>query len=346
MHAAARRAAAQDRAVHQRRGARRDLRGGLRRHLQDSDAAARAGSRRHRGRQAAPRRCRPPTSPSGARWWRPSRIPRRSVDIGMVGKYVQIRDSYISLNEALMHGGIQDAHARQHPLFRVAGHRAQRPAPAQRTWTRSWCRAGSATAASRARSRRCAMRASTRIPVSRHLPRHAAGDHRVRPARARPEGRQQHRVRPRHEPSGDRADHRMAGPRAAQQVRDREFAPWAAACARVRRRLLLGRAHCARDALRQGLDHASGTAIATSSTTHYLDELPPAGLSFSGFLGATVWWSSSSSETIRGSWRASSIPEFTSTPRDGHPLFAGFVRAARAYRAALAARPRRGMNAG
>jgi CTP synthase len=27
-------------------------------------------------------------------------------------------------------------------------------------------------------------------------------------------------------------------------------------------------------------------------------------------------------------------PEFTSTPRDGHPLFTGFVRAARAYRAA------------
>ena len=29
------------------------------------------------------------------------------VDIAMVGKYVQIRDSYISLNEALMHGGIK-----------------------------------------------------------------------------------------------------------------------------------------------------------------------------------------------------------------------------------------------
>jgi CTP synthase len=27
-------------------------------------------------------------------------------------------------------------------------------------------------------------------------------------------------------------------------------------------------------------------------------------------------------------------PEFTSTPRDGHPLFSGFVRAARNYRAA------------
>ena len=28
-------------------------------------------------------------------------------------------------------------------------------------------------------------------------------------------------------------------------------------------------------------------------------------------------------------------PEFTSTPRDGHPLFTGFIRAARKYRAAL-----------
>jgi CTP synthase len=26
-------------------------------------------------------------------------------------------------------------------------------------------------------------------------------------------------------------------------------------------------------------------------------------------------------------------PEFTSTPRDGHPLFIGFVRAAREYKA-------------
>ena len=33
--------------------------------------------------------------------------PEAVVDIGMVGKYVQIRDSYISLNEALMHAGIK-----------------------------------------------------------------------------------------------------------------------------------------------------------------------------------------------------------------------------------------------
>ncbi len=30
-------------------------------------------------------------------------------------------------------------------------------------------------------------------------------------------------------------------------------------------------------------------------------------------------------------------PEFTSTPRDGHPLFTGFIRAARAHRAVAAA---------
>jgi len=33
--------------------------------------------------------------------------PDGQIDIAMVGKYVQIRDSYISLNEALVHGGIQ-----------------------------------------------------------------------------------------------------------------------------------------------------------------------------------------------------------------------------------------------
>jgi CTP synthase len=33
--------------------------------------------------------------------------PDGQVDVAMVGKYVQIRDSYISLNEALMHGGLK-----------------------------------------------------------------------------------------------------------------------------------------------------------------------------------------------------------------------------------------------
>ena len=67
---------------------------------------------------------------------------------------------------------------------------------------------------------------------------------------------------------------------------------------------------------------------------HYLDELTAAGLSFSGFsadglvefieLRSHPWFVASQFH-----------PEFTSTPRDGHPLFTGFVKAAREYRAAL-----------
>ena len=66
---------------------------------------------------------------------------------------------------------------------------------------------------------------------------------------------------------------------------------------------------------------------------HYLEELAAAGLSFSGFsadglvevieLRSHPWFVASQFH-----------PEFTSTPRDGHPLFSGFVRAAREYRAA------------
>jgi CTP synthase len=67
---------------------------------------------------------------------------------------------------------------------------------------------------------------------------------------------------------------------------------------------------------------------------HYLDELSAAGLKFSGFsadglvefieLPSHPWFVASQFH-----------PEFTSTPRDGHPLFTGFVRAARKYRASL-----------
>jgi CTP synthase len=67
---------------------------------------------------------------------------------------------------------------------------------------------------------------------------------------------------------------------------------------------------------------------------HYLDELSAAGLTFSGFsadglvevieLNSHPWFVASQFH-----------PEFTSTPRDGHPLFSGFISAAREYRASL-----------
>jgi len=67
---------------------------------------------------------------------------------------------------------------------------------------------------------------------------------------------------------------------------------------------------------------------------NYLDELAAAGMRFSGFstdglvefieLPAHPWFVASQFH-----------PEFTSTPRDGHPLFTGFIHAARHYRASL-----------
>jgi len=65
----------------------------------------------------------------------------------------------------------------------------------------------------------------------------------------------------------------------------------------------------------------------------YLDRMRSAGLRFSAFsddglveiieLPSHPWFIA-----------VQFHPEFTSTPRDGHPLFAGFIRAARQYRAA------------
>jgi CTP synthase len=67
---------------------------------------------------------------------------------------------------------------------------------------------------------------------------------------------------------------------------------------------------------------------------HYLEELSAAGLTFSGFSAdGLVEFIELRSHPF---FVASQFhPEFTSTPRDGHPLFTGFVRSAREYRAAL-----------
>jgi CTP synthase len=66
---------------------------------------------------------------------------------------------------------------------------------------------------------------------------------------------------------------------------------------------------------------------------NYLERYRQAGMRFSGFsrdglvevieLPGHPWFMATQFH-----------PEFTSTPRDGHPLFAGFIRAARARRAA------------
>ena len=107
--------------------------------------------------------------------------PDGQVDIAMVGKYVQIRDSYMSLNEALMHGGlksrtrvnihyIESTDIEQHGTHALEGHGCD---PRARRFRRARHRGQDPGGALRARAARA---------VPRHLPRHAGRDRRVRRA--------------------------------------------------------------------------------------------------------------------------------------------------------------------
>ena len=95
-----------------------------------------------------------------------SSIPEHAVHIAMVGKYVDLTESYKSLSEALTHAGIHTRSKVQHPLRRFRGGRARRHRLPVRRWTRSSCPAASASAASKARSRRSATRARTASRIS------------------------------------------------------------------------------------------------------------------------------------------------------------------------------------
>ena len=90
--------------------------------------------------------------------------PEAEVDIAMVGKYVDLKDSYISLSEALLHGGIHtrtrvNIHYVEAQDIEKSGTRLPR-----RHGRHCRARADSVTAASRARSRPCSYARENGIP--------------------------------------------------------------------------------------------------------------------------------------------------------------------------------------
>ena len=94
------------------------------------------------------------TSRPGASWSSGSSAPSRSLEIALVGKYIELPDAYLSVTESLKHAGWAhevDVKVRWVDLGDAdrRDRRARRSAGARR---RSSCRAASATAASRARS--------------------------------------------------------------------------------------------------------------------------------------------------------------------------------------------------
>ena len=135
-------------------------------HLRHPDDAARPGSRRLHHRQLGL----DAGDVDWDGWQRPARRrarPKHEVTIGLVGKYIDLPDAYLSVTEALKAGGFAHQTKVKHPLDPVRRVRdpGGRRAAASPTSTASACPAASACAASRASSAPCKFARENGIPT-------------------------------------------------------------------------------------------------------------------------------------------------------------------------------------
>ena len=140
--------------------------------------------------------------------------PDGQIDIAMVGKYVQIRDSYISLNEALMHGGLKTRTRVKRALHRVHRHREATAPAALAGMDAILVPGGFGERGIEGKIQAVRYAREHGMPylgicLGMQLAIIEYGRNVLQAGRC-----PQHRVQPRHATSGDRADHRMAGPRA------------------------------------------------------------------------------------------------------------------------------------
>jgi CTP synthase len=257
--------------------------------------------------------------------------PEAVVDIGMVGKYVQIRDSYISLNEALMHGGIKSRTRVNIHYFESEDIERSGPAALQ-NMDAILVPGGFGDRGTEGKIQAIRFARENRIPYLGiclgmqlaiiEFARNVAG------------------LKGANSTEFDRATHHPVialitewqDLARGQQVRDEKSDLGGSMRLGAQEAKLtpgsLVRSLYGKESIFERHRHRY------EFNNHYLDELTAAGLTFSGFsadglvefieLKSHPWFVASQFH-----------PEFTSTPRDGHPLFSGFVRAARAYRAAL-----------
>jgi CTP synthase len=257
--------------------------------------------------------------------------PEAVVDIGMVGKYVQIRDSYISLNEALMHGGIKTRTRVNIHYFESQDIERLGPAALQ-NMDAILVPGGFGDRGIEGKIQAIRFARENRIPyLGICLGMQLAIIEYARNVLA---------LKGANSTEFDRATNHPVialitewqDLERGQQVRDeRSDLGGSMRLGAQEAKLVSGSlAHSlyGKEAIFERHRHRY------EFNNHYLDELAAAGLSFSGFsadglvefieLRSHPWFLASQFH-----------PEFTSTPRDGHPLFTGFVRAAREYRAAL-----------
>ena len=257
--------------------------------------------------------------------------PEAVVDIGMVGKYVQIRDSYISLNEALMHGGIK-TRTRVNIHYFESQDIERSGASALQKMDAILVPGGFGDRGIEGKIQAIRYARENGIPyLGICLGMQLAIIEYARNVLA---------LKGANSTEFDRATNHPVialitewqDLERGQQVRDEKSDLGGSMRLGAQEAKLipgsLARALYGKESIFERHRHRY------EFNNHYLDELSAAGLSFSGFsadglvefieLPGHPWFVASQFH-----------PEFTSTPRDGHPLFAGFVRAAREFRASL-----------
>jgi CTP synthase len=257
--------------------------------------------------------------------------PEAVVDIGMVGKYVQIRDSYISLNEALMHGGIR-TRTRVNIHYFESQDIERSGASALQKMDAILVPGGFGDRGIEGKIQAIRYARENGIPyLGICLGMQLAIIEYARNVLALKGANSTEFDRGTHHPVIALITEWQDLER-GQQVRDEKSDLGGSMRLGAQEAKLvpgsLARALYGKESVFERHRHRY------EFNNHYLDELTAAGLSFSGFsadglvefieLPSHPWFVASQFH-----------PEFTSTPRDGHPLFAGFVRAAREYRASL-----------
>jgi CTP synthase len=257
--------------------------------------------------------------------------PEAVVDIGMVGKYVQIRDSYISLNESLMHGGIK-TRTRVNIHYFESQEIERTGASVLANMDAILVPGGFGDRGIEGKIQAIRYARENRIPyLGICLGMQLAIIEYARNVLA---------LKSANSTEFDRATHHPVialitewqDLARGQQVRDEKSDLGGTMRLGAQEALLkagsLVHSLYGKESIFERHRHRY------EFNNHYLEELAAAGMTFSGFSAdGLVEFIELHSHPF---FVASQFhPEFTSTPRDGHPLFAGFVRAAREYRAAL-----------
>jgi CTP synthase len=256
--------------------------------------------------------------------------PEAVVDIGMVGKYVQIRDSYISLNESLMHGGIKTRTRVNIHYFESQDIERVGPAALQ-NMDAILVPGGFGDRGIEGKIQAIRFARENRIPylgiclgMQLAIIEYARNVLLLKGANSTEFDRATN-----HPVIALITEWQDLG--RGQQIRDEKSDLGGSM------RLGAQEAKLVRGSLAHSLYGKESIferhRHRYEFNNHYLEELAAAGFGFSGFsadglvefieLRSHPWFVASQFH-----------PEFTSTPRDGHPLFTGFVRAAREYRAA------------